>query len=178
MNTPSFASARSAALLVIATAALAIAGCGGDDDTTTASTGASGATGAGGSALTEEEFVSQADAICADVNGQIEGLQAPTASDDLATLSDFAQQGLDIVEPAVEQFQALVPPEDLQDQWEDYLSSVEDQVDLDRQLADAAAAGDTQEVNSLVDQLNAGNNNQAAADLGLDECAKDPEPQG
>lgn len=175
---PSFVSARSAALLaVIASAALAIAGCGGGDDTTTASTGASGASGVGGTTpLSEEEFVSQANAICADVNSQIAALQAPT--NDLPSLADFAQQGLEIIQPVLEQFQALVPPEDLQAQFDDYVSAVQHQTDLDQQLADAATAGDAQEVNSLVKQLQTADNDQAASDLGLDECAKDTQPQG
>jgi hypothetical protein len=175
MTTPSFVSARSAALLLIATAALAIAGCGGDDETTS-STGASGATGVSGTPLSEEEFVSQADAICATVNSRIEGLQAPR--NDLASIADFAQQGLEIVQPALQELQALVPPEDLQAQFDDYVSRVEDQVDLQDQLGAAAAAGDTEEVDSLIEQLQAGNNNEAARDLGLNECAKDASPQG
>src|SRR4051812_3226990 len=54
--------------------AIAIAGCGGGGDSTTASTGASGATGAGGTALSQADFVSQANAACADANSQVEAL--------------------------------------------------------------------------------------------------------
>jgi hypothetical protein len=164
-------------MLVIIGAAIAVAGCGGGDDSTSATDGASGASGAANTTpLSEEDFVSQANAICADGNSQVEAL--PTPGQDLAGLADYAQQVLDIGNPLLLQLDALVPPEDLADKYDEYISSSQDQAQLDSQLVEAAQAGDTQEVKSLVKQLNAANNDALANDLGLTECAKDVQPQG
>src|SRR5690349_790221 len=134
-------------------AAFALAGCGGDDDTTDTTAGASGASGVSGTALTEDEFTSQVNGICGDVNDQIEALQAPT--NDPQSLADFAQEGLDIVEPAFEQFQAITPPADLQSQWDEFLSHAQKQIDLEKQLQSAAAAGDIQQVKELAAEIKA-----------------------
>ncbi len=162
--------------LLAASAALAIAGCGGDDDETTS--GATGATGVGGAApLSEEEFVSQANAICADANSQIEAIPAPT-SNDAQAIGDYAREVLAVAEPLIEQFDALVPPENLQSEFDEYTAQVQEQAALDRQLVTAADAGDTQEMESLLQELDSIDTDQQAAALGLDECAKDPQPQG
>ena len=158
----------------VAAVAVAIAGCGGDDDTTTDS-GASGATGAGGTALTEDEFVDQANAICADANEQVAALDPPTG--DVQGLGDYAQEVVDISEPLIEQMDALVPPEDLQADFDAYVESVRDQSDLAQQLAEAADAGDSQEVQSLAQQLQETDNDPQAEALGLTECAEDPTPE-
>ena len=164
-------------LLVLAAAAtLAIAGCGGDDDTTDTS-GTSGATGVAGVPLSQDEFVSQGNAICDDVNTQLRDLQAPDGND-LQSIADYAEQGIAIVEPALEQFQALTPPEDLQSTWDEYLSSAEEQIELDRQLQAAAAAGDQKQVESLIQQLQELDNDSVAKELGLDTCAEDSSPAG
>src|SRR5688572_30970926 len=70
-------------LLTVAALGLAMlaTGCGGDDDeeTTVATTGPTGATGAaGGEPLSKQEFIKQADAICAKGDDEInrEGNQA------------------------------------------------------------------------------------------------------
>ena len=164
-------------LAICATAAIAIAGCGGGGDSTTASTGASGATGASGTPLSQDEFVSQANTICADLNDQLSALQQPT---DIKSVADFAAQGLAIIEPAFQQFQALVPPADLQAQWDDYISQAESQLAKEKQLATAAAAGDSQQVQAIAADIKSINNDQdaKATDLGLTECAKDAKPQG
>ncbi len=167
------------ALAVLAAgAAIAAAGCGGgDDSSSTSTTGASGASGASGATpLSQEEFISQGNAICADVNSQIEGLQKPT--NDFQSLADYAHQGIAIVAPALEQFRALVPPEEIADQVDAYLDTVEQQTELDRQLEQAAEDHDAQQVNSLVKQLQAIDADKEAAALGLTECAKDAQPQG
>jgi hypothetical protein len=162
-------------------AAVAIAGCGGGDDSssTTVSTGASGASGvAGATPLSEDEFVSQANSICADANGQIEALSAP--SNDLHSVAEFTSDGIAILKPAVQQLQALVPPADLQDQYSQWLTAVQKAFNEQQQLQSAAESGDGQTVQSLADDIQGHNdaNNQLASDLGLTECARDVQPQG
>ena len=167
---------RLALLALAAAASLAVAGCGGDDDTTATTAGVSGATGASGTPLSQDEFASQANAICSDVNDQLRGLEAPT--NDLDSIAAFTKEGLAIVEPALQQFQTITPPEDLQSTWDQYLSSAQQQIDLDKQLQAAAEAGDTEQVKSLIKQVQALNNDALAKKLGLDTCAEETTPQG
>jgi hypothetical protein len=161
--------------LLAAVAALAIAGCGGDDDTSS-TTGTSGATGVSGTPLSQDEFVSQVNAICADGNDQVEALGTPP--NDIKGLGDYAQQVLDISEPLLAQLEAITPPEDQQADYDAYVAAVNDQAELDQQLATAAQAGDTKEVQSIAQQLQANDTDSQAEALGLTECASDPEPQG
>ncbi len=86
-------------------AALAVAGCGGGDDNST--TGTSGATGASGAALSEQEFVSQANAACKEANDKIAALKAPT---DLPSTADFASQAESIDNDVYAKLAALTPP--------------------------------------------------------------------
>ncbi len=65
--------ARLGAVVALAAVALA-AGCGGGGD-------------GGGDRLTAEEFVQQADAICADANEQIDALGEPQSMEELATMA-------------------------------------------------------------------------------------------
>src|SRR5688572_1624400 len=115
--------ARSKTLsLLAATSVLALAGCGGDDETTTSTTaGVSGATGVSGTPLTEEEFVSQANEICAEANSAVEELGGPTSTSPEA-LGEYARAIIEIAEPLLEQFEALVPPEDLQADFDAYVA--------------------------------------------------------
>jgi hypothetical protein len=148
--------------LSIALAAVAIAagGCGGGSD--------SGAT-----PLSQEDFVSQANAICADFNSQLGSLQQPTPGD-FDALAQFATDTLAAVQPAIVKFHALTPPEDLQDKWDAYLAGVQKGVTVIQKLEQAAEAQDGQQVTSLATQLGQINNDAEATALGLTECAKDP----
>ena len=164
---------RITTLAAAAVTALVIAGCGGDDDTTSTS-GTSGATGVSGTPLSEEEFVSQVNSICADGNDQVEALGAPPNS--IEGLGDYAREIIDISEPLIAQLEAVTPPEDLQSDYDAYVEAVKSQIELDEQLATAADAGDTKEVQSLAQELEQNDTDSTATALGLTECAKDPEP--
>jgi hypothetical protein len=164
-------------LALAAVAALAIAGCGGDDDTTDATTAATGASGVAGAPLTQEEFVSQGNQICGDVNDQLNAMTAP--SNDLGSIAQFASDGLAIIEPALAQFQAITPPADLQSKWDDFLSKADQQIELTKQMQAAAEAGDKQQVKDLLGQIQAMDDDGALAkELGLDVCAQETSPQG
>lgn len=158
-------------------ASFAIASCGGDDETTTTAVApVSGATGTGSvTPLSEDEFVSQGNSICADLNEQLAALEPP--SDDPQSLAEYATESLSIVEPAVAEFEALVPPEDLQDQFDAYVLQIQDRVSTMHSLQEAAAAGDIEQIRALIQELNA-EDTEAPTALGLDECAEDAQPEG
>ena len=162
---------RAAVLALTATAALAIAGCGGGDDTTDPTTAATGASGVAGAPLTEAEFVSRGNAICEDVNAQLATLEQPT--NDMASIAEFAEQGLAITEPALAEFRALTPPADLQATFDEYLAQAEEQLEKTRELQAAAEAGDAQQVKALLAEIRALETEPLAVELGLDVCAPD-----
>jgi hypothetical protein len=159
---------RSLALLPLLIV-LAIAGCGGDDDTSTTSTTSevSGATGTGGVALTEDEFLTQGNAICAAGNKEIEQAANDTFTSGQPTdaqLEQFAAIFIPSVRGQIEAIQALTPPEELADQVDTFLADAQD-------AADQAEADPTLIVSSN-DSGPFGAVNDAADEIGLTECGK------
>jgi hypothetical protein len=162
----------------IAAASLAVAGCGGGSSSTSA-TGASGTSGASGSTpLSQDEFVSQANAACKDANDQIVALKAPAST--LSAQAVAISQEIPIINQGLAKLTAITPPADLQSKYDQWLSQAKQQVTLATQIAAAAKANDTAKAQSLAKQLQANSeqNNSLASDLGLTECAKNVSPQG
>jgi hypothetical protein len=141
---------RYVAILLSLLVPLGVTGCGGDD------------------ALTEEEFVEQANAICAEGNDELEeaaselteGGEQPS-EEDLQELIDTAVAN---IEGQLDEIEELSPPEDME-------ADVEDLLETGRsELADLEEAG--------TDSLESGENpftgsNAKAEELGLTDCADD-----
>jgi hypothetical protein len=166
------------AIACAAVAALAFAGCGGGSDTTTA--GASGASGAsGGTPLSQDEFVSQANAACKEANDKIVALKAASSSD-LKQLGVMVAQEIIVNEDTLASLTAITPPSDLQAQYNQLLSTAKAQLALANQFVDAAATNDTAKANAVIQKAQSlqGKSDSAAKALGLTECAKDASPQG
>jgi hypothetical protein len=166
-----------AAIGCIAAASLAVAGCGGGSSSST--TGASGASGTAGSTpLSQDEFVSQANAACKDSNDQVAALKAPAQT--LSAQAATIEQEIPIVTSGLAKLTAITPPADLQSKYDQWLSEAKQQVTLATELAAAAKANDTAKAQSVAKQLQANNdqNHSLAVDLGLTECAKNVTPQG
>ena len=159
--------------------ALAIAGCGGGSDTT--SSGASGASGAsGGTPLSQEEFVSQANAVCAEANDKTEALKALPSSPTTADVATFTAQSIEIANSSYAALAAITPPSDLQAKYDQWLAAGKAQIAIATKLEQAAKADDTNQVKSIAQQMSSAGdkNNAVATDLGLTECAKDVHAQG
>jgi ABC-type glycerol-3-phosphate transport system substrate-binding protein len=131
---------------------LLAAGCG-SDDTSTAS-----------EALTKQEFITQADAICQKVNDELDA-----ASERLSTKTTDAQfetfvndELVPNVQSQVDQIGELVPPEADQEQINELLDSANDGVDEMAQDPSQVQYGDP-----LVEA------NTLAADYGLRVCGQD-----
>jgi len=164
----------------ISVAGLLVAGCGGGASSST-TTGASGASGASGSApLSKEEFVSQANSICADVNDQIEALQAPPDNAQVSELVPLLTQELAIARDAEAKLEALTPPSELQDERDKLVENTKKEEALADKIIAAAKANDASQAQSLGQQLDALNkqDNSISSSIGLTECAKDVSPQG
>jgi hypothetical protein len=159
----------------IAVGALALAGCGGGSST---STGASGATGS--APLSQDEFVSQANAACKESNDKVAALKAPSATASIQDQIPTLEQDIAIANDTYTQLNAITPPSNLQAKYTAYLNAGKGQIAFANQLLDAAKANDTSKLQQIAPKLNAG---KAQADaqakaLGLTECAKDVRPQG
>lgn len=158
----------------VAVGALAVAGCGGGGSTTS---GASGASGASGSApLSKDEFVSQANAICADANDKIEALKAP-ASNQLSDVQATVKEELPLNQEALDKFTALTPPAELQSQFNQLAATGKAQIALAQQLVNA---NDADQANAIIAKgKTLGDRfDSTAQSMGLTECAKDVQPQG
>jgi hypothetical protein len=164
----------------IAVGALAVAGCGGGDDSTTTEAGASGASGAQGSTpLSEDEFVSQGNEACAEANDQTEALQLPGGDEPITALAEPFRESAQITQEAYDKLVALTPPEDLEQKFNEFLAQGKAAIADAEKAADAAEAGDTQEVQTIIDQAQQREKqtDALASSIGLDECAKDVQPQ-
>jgi hypothetical protein len=144
---------RSLAILA-GTAALAV-GCGG-----------------GGDRLSREELVSQADAICTRYDEQLEGLREPES---IADVERFAAEARAIIRRGVDELRELEPPEDLEEDYDRWVATNEDALDLIDELEQAAAERDAQRVQELIADAERQDDeaDKIARRIGLDDCADD-----
>ena len=134
--------------ILAALGALAVAGCG-DDDDTSSTTGASGASGVSGTALTEDEWIQQADEICAagdkEINqagNELFGGQQPSQ----AQIEQFANDVLvPNIQAQLDAIAALTPPEEIAGdvtQLLDDANAALDEIRDDPSLVAASASDD------------------------------------
>lgn len=103
--------------LVLSLLALAAAGCG------------------DGGVLTKDELVAKADAICADANKAIDGMEQPRTP---AALREYATKAAELADRQVDKLKALQPPADVEADWQEAMRVLSQQVTLARNLADSA----------------------------------------
>jgi ketosteroid isomerase-like protein len=140
------------ALLLTAT----FAGCGGSDD--------------GSGALSKEDFIAQADQVCADFSAEAkkteEAFNTAIQEDDMETAGDLFAANAEQMDVAVEEFADLTPPEADQETIDKFVSLSREQVDAAFELADAIAANDEQAVQAIDEEARG---LDAEADLIADE---------
>lgn len=142
--------------LVALTASLAIlglAGCGGEDADT----------------LSKEDFVSQGDAICAQLDTDAEALEAPA---DEADFGGYLSELAELARGAREEFAALTPPEDGVEVQKALLDAIDNSTETIDGAAEAAESGDTVTAGDLATQAaeEGGAADQQAQDYGFQEC--------
>ena len=122
-----------------------------------------------GGGLSKAELVKQGDAICKRVNDQVAKQQEPTNAADLAAL---AKKTVKISDPAIEDMDALEPPDELEKDFDAFVASLKQQRDLTKQIGDAAAKGDTVKIQQIAtDAQKAQAEYQRLADkIGFKEC--------
>ena len=132
---------------------------------------AAGCGGGGGDKLSHEEFVDQANAICADYNQRIDALGTPNTFDEIVA---FAQDARVIAEEDVGKSKDLNPPDEDHDNWEAYGNKGDEVIALSRDLEKAAKDKDVGEVTRLVaaSRARAAESKRIALAMGTEECAK------
>jgi hypothetical protein len=141
--------------LLAAGGALAVTGCGDDDETTTSAS------------LTEDEFVSQANEICATGDKEIDAVARETFTGQEPSDAEVEQFATDVVIPSIQgqidAIRALTPPEEIAGDVTTFLDDAEAalaEVEDDPLLLQASDnAGPFADVNDQADAL------------GLTECA-------
>jgi hypothetical protein len=153
---------RSLAGLVAIGATAFIAGCGGGSDS-----------------LSADDFRSQADAVCADSEREIDALTDPTSNDQVLA---YLRAALPVQQAQLDRLRELDPPEELQDDFDSAVGLLEQQIDAADAAADRIEAGEDPEavlteagpnIESLGDQAD-----ERAQALGLTVCGQDDEDEG
>jgi hypothetical protein len=163
-----------AAALAIPVALVACGDDGGssDSDTTDASTDVD--------TISLDEWIEEADEICASNDDEIEDLDQPSADpsdtdlsdEELEEVSDYLNEISDLQQDTVDSLRALPPPDEDADEVEDTIDLVQAAVDDTRSAAEAAADGDQDEMEEQLSDASeqfdeAG---EMASDIGLREC--------
>jgi hypothetical protein len=141
-------------------AAAAVAGCGGDDS----------------GELSKDEFIAQADQICADFNESADADQQEFESlldqgDFEAAADSFDQTAADS-EEALAELEALPPPAEDQETIDEWLAILGKQPALAQEFSDALRARDVQAINALgpeVQRLDA-DSDAIADEYGMVDC--------
>ena len=155
---------RTPILLGVAAAAIAAAGCGGGGGD-----GGNGGT-SGGERLSKAEYGTRLSAICKDYNDFTASLDDPSSMNEIKPWIDKVVPRF---ENAISDAKKLNPPEDLQDEHDEFLSVADDETNV---LNDIGAAADANDQKKLLDLEQQGTDLDTRSDklahqLGAAECA-------
>jgi hypothetical protein len=96
--------------------------------------------------LSKDELVAKGDAICKRVNTRMAKEPDPKSAADLERL---AKRTVEISNPAIDDMEALKPPDELASDFKKFVASLKRQRDLTKQIGEAAAAGDTAKIQKV-----------------------------
>jgi hypothetical protein len=130
---------------------------------------AAGCGGGGEESLSKAEFQSQANAICAKYQKQLEALGTPSSLDEIP---DLVAQALAILNKEIDEIAALNPPEELQSDFDKMIAASNKTKAAADDLSAAAKSGDQAAVQKALEDGNAASKeaDQLATELGLSEC--------
>ena len=162
-------------ILIITATALALlvlAGCGGDGDDETTEAPAVATTPAAAT-LTKEEFLSQGDAICAEVNAALGTVGTAEGTDSTA----IVEQEADLYTGMVDRLKSLGTPDDTAGHQE-FIAAAEELAEAEDSAGLAAAReDDVARQNAEADVSSAfASFQEAAEEYGFEECGNPPSP--
>jgi hypothetical protein len=128
----------------------------------------------GGDRLTKEEWIAQADAICADYESRLDDLAEPRDIADVVRLADEAKP---IAAEGVAELRELKAPEELEPAVAPWLELNEANVAAIDDLREAAEAGDRAETEAIAEESaeNERRADELAERIGLANCAAEDE---
>jgi hypothetical protein len=149
--------------LSVLLAGIALSGCGGASSN--------------GSALSDAEFVARANAVCSAAAARLKPLQQPT---DMPSMATYMAEVLPIAQEARAKLAALTPPSSKQTEYAHLLDLGGQVISKTEELRGAAEANEGKRVQSLGNDVSGlgQEENSAATNLGLTECAHNGETQG
>jgi hypothetical protein len=160
-------------LLVLVLGLAILAGCGGGDD---------GGDGGGGEAMSQEDFVAEANKICREgeekINAKAQEVQqkiqdaGENAEQQQKAVADVLEETAKEYDPYLERLKDLNPPQDLQADWERFLDGINEAFDLIPDLASATRDGDRDKLSDLTTKFSqiAGDTRPFAQKYKLDDC--------
>jgi uncharacterized protein YecT (DUF1311 family) len=124
--------------------------------------------------LTKDQWIAQADAVCAEYESRLEALPEPN---DVADVARLAREAQPIAAEGVEKLRALDPPEELEPAVAAWLELNDANVAAIDDLLAAAEAGDRQEVEVIAEKSteNERRADELAKRIGLANCAAEDE---
>ena len=130
---------------------------------------AAGCGGGGEEPLSKAEFQTQANAICAKYQKQLNALGIPSSIDEIP---DLVQQALVILNKEIDEIAALNPPDELQSDFDKMIAASNKTKAAANDLSAAAKSGDQAAVQKALEDGNAASDeaDQFATGLGLSEC--------
>lgn len=149
---------------IVLTGAALLAGCGGSNDS---------------DSVSKEDFIAQANAICAEFTKQSDQAKAEFDeafnSGDTEKAGDLFQQQSDRMSAAVDEMATLEKPADDKDTLDEFVDLSRQQADTMGQVADALRSGDESTLNDLVAEAEETENrsDEIADSYGLTECGSE-----
>jgi hypothetical protein len=155
-------------LTIAVSAAALLAGCG-DDDAPIEPISTSSTTTTSGGTLSQDEFITSADARCGEANAALANLSTDTGAATTTGQERSITQGL------LTGLQGIGDAEDPDGSLEEYYSALKEQVKILKQQESAIATGDTATADSLDTDLDAARSaaTTAAESYGFEECGQE-----
>jgi hypothetical protein len=142
---------------VVAALAIVAAGCGGGG-------------GGGGGALSKEEYSSQLNKICTELNDKNKAIGDPQSIDEVVTKGPQLQ---DAFQSAIDEVENLNPPDELKDAHERFVSlgrQIHSKIDDLIAAAKKKDLAKAQQIGATIDPLNTESNEIARTKLGAPAC--------
>jgi hypothetical protein len=143
-------------LVVVVVVALVLAGCGGSSDPS------------------ERAFVDEANRICREGEAKVSEIvrEAPRTGDPEEVAADTLRRASEAYEPLLARLRDLDAPDDLRDDWSQFLDGIDEAFALFPRLAEATRTEDREELIALSERFDeiAGETRPFAEQHNLDDC--------
>ena len=130
--------------------------------------------GGGGDRLTKDEFVRQANAVCAKYEQRVQSLMSGVPAGDEKQLASSIEKVLPVIRKGNDELRSLRPPESLQSSFDRWMGIADAEVTAAQNLRNALRSSDQQATQDAFEELQSKDVAQdrlARQELGLIGCA-------